>query len=60
MKKEYIKPELTCNEVLCKQMLLGASNHAVLNSGDATINEGSYQNETKRNDYNVWSDDWSQ
>ena len=59
MKKTYKTPRLNSCNILCKQMLLTASNRAVLRETYAEKNsEGNFNNEVKSS-YNVWDDDWS-
>lgn len=57
MKKNYISPSLTVTAIAAS-LPVATSPAVTVNSEDASaIDAGDVQ--VKRNDYNVWNDDWS-
>lgn len=57
MKKAYIQPEVVCCTLQVERMM-AVSGQTNDNPASVATN-GDLNNEVKRNDYNVWDDDWS-
>ena len=58
MKKQYIRPEFSYTIVVTEPIMQIAG--SLENTTSAVVDgDGNLNNEVKRNDYNVWDDDWS-